>query len=363
MAFDIVEWASANLKLVSTCPSEKGHEEGQYECPRCGLPRLWINHDTGDWICWHDQNRGKLAGLIAWVEGISFGEARERLVENELDSWRWRPPPRKPEPPPIPELPKEFRSLDGGDHWIVPEYVEKRRLAVPVLHRFGVGFCTTGPWHDRLIFPIKGHMGQLRGFTGRAMNDRVTPRWKHASGSRASESLYGFDQVYARHREVVLVEGPTDVIRLATMDVPAVGMFGKRLTSTQIVMLKDAAMKKVVVMPDTNDEEACLVAKETSIRLSDLGMVGTLAWLPMGIDPGAAKRSEVAAALEGQGKWELRKEIEIRKWFSSVRAEEERKFRESMREMFARTEPAMREARAAIAAAKAKERGSAACGA
>jgi hypothetical protein len=89
-------------------------------------------------------------------------------------------------------------------------------------------------YEDRLLIPIiQG--GRLVGFQARRISDEAYPGGKYLTvNAKTARALYNRD-VAMFHRDVVIVEGPTDVWRVGP---EAVALFGKTLKSGQRELMK-----------------------------------------------------------------------------------------------------------------------------
>jgi hypothetical protein len=107
---------------------------------------------------------------------------------------------------------------------------------------YGVGYChSVDNWDDhrqlidRIYLPM--HMrGELMGWQGRGYRPEQFPPYYNMPGLKKSLMLYGFDQA-AQHRDVVVVEGVTDVWRLAQAGIGAVALLGKTFSLQQRTLL------------------------------------------------------------------------------------------------------------------------------
>lgn len=297
MSFDIEDWARASLRVSGECAGhDDGHRELVAECPFCGrADKLWINAEKRKWTCYYCSEGGSLALLVAKVEGVSVREATERILLEErgpvelqrlqsmLSVLPYEESVSTPAPYPLP--PGFVPVWDGRtQRWSVPTYLwEKREIQARTARAYGIGYCEEGRWAGRLVLPLY-RCGLYQGFTTRAVNDALTPKYLTAPGLDKSHLLYGYDQVFLREH-VCLVEGPFDVLSMSQRGFPAVGLMGKGLTSAHIHLLRASCVKRATILLDGNDETAPLAACKAAIKATGYFEDVRVGWLPEGLDP------------------------------------------------------------------------------
>ncbi|QDV25292.1 CHC2 zinc finger domain-containing protein [Aureliella helgolandensis] len=109
---------------------------------------------------------------------------------------------------------------------------------------------------DRIVFPVKDIRGQPRGFIGRAVAEDARQRYLFTRSFQKSKHLFGADVVRKAIASdsdageegtiepleyVYVVEGPTDVLRLAGFGLHAVAAMGSDLSETQAELLGELA--------------------------------------------------------------------------------------------------------------------------
>ena len=180
---------------------------------------------------------------------------------------------------------KGFERDDVKSAW---EYIASERgFSKEVVDKFGIGFVPKGGkmkdhllrlgyslddiqaaglldrygrdlLRNRLIVPIMDRLGRPIAFAGRTMLARGVPKYLNTANSPIFQkkfALYNFDDALrvARHsgkRQVVVVEGYFDVIRIASIseDVPVVGKMGIALSEQQMQLL--TKFDEIVLIPD-----------------------------------------------------------------------------------------------------------------
>jgi len=126
------------------------------------------------------------------------------------------------------------------------DYLHQRAFTDAILKDFHIGYCPAGPGYfsNRIVFPIYDCLGDVRGFSGRAIPGTSSVKYlnsKESEGFSKSRLLFGL----SRNREdiflkdkVIFVEGFTDVLALAQSgnNLCVAGM-GVALTEPQLALI------------------------------------------------------------------------------------------------------------------------------
>ena len=82
MAFDIESYVQDNLQNVKRSTGS----ELNATCPFCDKPgRFYINTDTGCWICFKCEEKGRnVAAIIAVIEGMSIEQAKAAMMKRSV---------------------------------------------------------------------------------------------------------------------------------------------------------------------------------------------------------------------------------------------------------------------------------------
>jgi hypothetical protein len=117
-------------------------------------------------------------------------------------------------------------------------YMEKRGVSAEAVQALRLGYCPTGDYQRRLIFPVY-QGGDLvywtNRFCGKAYRKTKNPPNKEGHYT-AQECLLNYDNALGA-RLVALVEGPFDVLAYWYNGIPALGLIGKRLSERQVALL------------------------------------------------------------------------------------------------------------------------------
>jgi len=332
-ASDLVQIAGEHLALrrvgrrwVGLCPF---HAEKS--------PSFSVNGEEGLYYCFGCGAKGDVITFVREVEHLEFAEAVERLagragiqityddaavskerqrravlVDAMVDAVEWY----------------HQRLLSGRDGAAARSYLRDlgydgdtvrayrlgwapdewdalcRALRVPVdvLTQTGLGFLNRlhrqqDVFRARIMFPIFDVRGDPVAFGGRQLPGGDPPKYKNsAEGPLYSKSrvLYGLNWAKAdvvNSREVVVCEGYTDVIGLATAGVPrAVATCGTALAEQHFHTLKNFARRVVLAFDADPAGQAAAERLYQWEQRYELDLA--VAELPGGLDPGDLSRSD-----------------------------------------------------------------------
>lgn len=126
------------------------------------------------------------------------------------------------------QLPYDFRSLaenDGSiDYKMAINYARKRKLTMCDIVKHNIGFCTKGPYANRLVFPSYDKDNNLNFYSCRSFYDDDPYKYKN---SEFSKNIVGFENLVDFDFPIHLVEGALDAIALRRNAIP---LFGKTMS-------------------------------------------------------------------------------------------------------------------------------------
>ena len=165
------------------------------------------------------------------------------------------------------------------------------------LVRQGAAGDTYDFFRDRLIFPIISAEGKVLGFSGRALNDELQPKYLNSPESpiyHKSDSMLGLQMARSAIRErdqVVIVEGNFDMLRLQQEGLRnVVAPLGTSLTDRQIRFLSRITSHFVLLF---DGDAAGLKASHRALPLFlPLGISPRVVFLPTGEDPDSFVRKK-----------------------------------------------------------------------
>lgn len=293
-----------------------GDSEWALTCPACGKEdKLVVNTAKGGWHCWVCEEyrvnwegrrvpvkgAGGIVALVQWLEGcsrerasalVAAGAAPEVPVDLSMLGDVLEAPTELLEAVPVPP-PQGWRPIWGN----IP-YCERRGISAQDVIDFGLGYCDTGRYRNRLIFPV-WEQGKLLYYQARAMwDERPGEKYIKAlnppnipGAVHMSDVLMNLDT--ARHfPRVGIVEGPVDCVH-AGLD--SVCTWGKKISDKQILRLMRAGVRAVDLMWDGPSEEEPRGAWPEMIQVAaKLSAIfdTRLVFLPHG-DPGDYSRGDL----------------------------------------------------------------------
>ena len=157
---------------------------------------------------------------------------------------------------------------------------------------FGLGYCKKGRYANRIILPYVCPNGS--GFTARDITGYSKQKYLNASGVNRRSLFYGWREENIGG-DIVLCEGPLDVLRLYEHGIAALGLLGKTLSQGQYgLLMKFPINTAITVMLDPETQlESLRIVKTLSNRFDDI----YIASLPDGIDPGDSSLEQAWDAL------------------------------------------------------------------
>lgn len=203
----------------------------------------------------------------------------------------------EPEPKTAPAaLPESFQLLDGADtdHWARRAWCSLIERGMPpsqiVRHR--VGMCLTGPFHHRVVFPIR-RKRRLLGITARTFVS-ATPKWLH------SKDFTDAFEVSPASGPVVLAEGVMDALAIAratSYSLGVVALLGTKLSQRKRRSLRGRREAILWLDPDAAGLGPRGLGR-LSAQLADLGVRSE--WVPPvegGSDPGDLEDAQILRGL------------------------------------------------------------------
>lgn len=281
--------------------------EGQTEllttCHLCfdERPRLYIEADTGLWMCFRCGEKGNLLSLLVRQVELSFATAyplAENIgvlpaVDTPVVIEAHRPPP-----PSSVLLPPAF-IRDAGDRY-AGDYFAGRGLHRHLVPEVGAGYCLTGYYAHRVIVPVVTQ-GALRTWIARSWKPLEKKKVLMAVESQASRALFGYDLLVEERsywKELIIVEGVFDALRLWDMGYrETIATLGAHITDLQLALLKRLKPEHVVIMRDADEAGDTAAIQEGRILLNNMFIV-SIAHLPVGTDPGEASALDIRTALD-----------------------------------------------------------------
>ena len=302
-----------HIDYVTRGPNTKKGEIS-IQCPWCGSEdpsqHLGINLTHDAWGCHRNPtHRGKSATyLIRALLGCSqsqallvvrqYGAADPETLDQALQALSATPEA----PEAVVEalvMPPDFRLIKNNENsGRFIRYMHHRGFENPekVGRIYGLRFCTTGRWKDRIIFPVH-QRGKLVAWTGRAISNPINAPRYLSTGDAIKTALFNEDEIFLGGNVLFITEGPMDAIKVdyfcRKYMSSATCVFGTSITIDQISILKQVSkkFKHTVLLLDPE-------AIETSFNIIEWLPNTIMGRVPDGVeDPGAMNEQQVIKLL------------------------------------------------------------------
>ncbi len=247
----------------------------QYHCPFCHHRKRKLEvHLVApyEWNCWTCSTKGR--GLYWLLKRLNSAFVPE--LERIVGSYKYIPSTtgntfldkmasisngyKLPSPiSPVLTLPAEFKSLadtDGSiEHKIAMNYAIKRKLTPCDIIKYHVGYCPTGPFANRLVFPSYDADNNLNFYSCRSYHD---DGYKYKN-SEFSKNIIGYENMIDFNYPVSLCEGALDAISLKRNAIP---LYGKSLSKKlKLEICKSACPEFNIILDDDALNSAIRIAQ------------------------------------------------------------------------------------------------------
>ena len=222
-------------------------------------------------------------------EGI---KAKEYLKKRNLDE----------------EAIKEFDlGLALGGNYSLNKLLTNKKYSLDVIERLGLVNQNNDYVNDvfqrRIMFPIHDLDGNVVGFTGRIYEDTNQAKYINSKESnifKKGQILFNYHrakQEIKRKKEVILVEGNMDAIRMYTSGIKnVVALMGTSLTNEQVEIIK-GLRAKIILMFD-NDSAGEIATYQNGTILEEANLTPSIVRLSKEKDPDEYIIKNGAQALE-----------------------------------------------------------------
>jgi DNA primase len=214
----------------------------QYHCPFCKHHKMKMEvclEEPNKWNCWVCNTKGRgiywllkkmnvSSDILGKVENLSSqGSSRNNLSAFDAKLLSLRKPQANTEAIEMHDLMPEFKSLaenDGSrEYTIALNYTKKRKITTCDIIKYNIGYCTKGPFANRLVFPSYDKHNNLNFYSCRSYYD---DGYKYKN-SEFSKDIIGFENLVDFDFPIYLCEGALDAISLKRNAIP---LFGKTMS-------------------------------------------------------------------------------------------------------------------------------------
>lgn len=151
-------------------------------------------------------------------------------------------------------------------------YMFERKLNQKVIDYFDIGLDESA---YAITFPVHDLYGNVRLIQRRSI---VGKQFQNDEGAHRGEFVYGLYQVYKNLswiKELYICESPIDALTCWVHRVPAVAIFGSRITATQVKLLRMLPVRRLISALD-NDEAGNEGSEKLKKELGDTKMIWRL---------------------------------------------------------------------------------------
>ncbi len=228
---------------------------GLKSCPFCGDSRhhFAIKKTNGKINCWSCQKNGSFINFLMKIEKISFPKAK-KISENYIDNnYFFEEDEEKHIPFQGDILPKEASINFPKIHL---DYLKSRGFnPQQLIKKYKLQAChNLGKYRFRIIAPVFIKK-QIVNFVGADVTGKSEIKYKFPPNNKVEitihDTLYNIDDIDIGGY-CVLTEGITDSWRIGK---GAICSFGKNLSQSQINLLIEKEINRVIIIPDSDAQE------------------------------------------------------------------------------------------------------------
>lgn len=214
-----------------------------WRCPFCGHAKrkLEIDIHTDEngynrWACWVCGTKGRTIRSLLKHLNLSRVEAESVLQFVKKGEHVDYVPQTN-----IVRLPEEFQPLEKASYTSlyankVRSYLMNRGLTEIDFIRYGIGYCMTGQYKDRVIIPSYNENNQLNYFIARSLDDRAFAKYVYPEAKK--DLIIPFENLICWNQPIILVEGVFDMFAIRRNCICLLGKF-----------ISSALMKKIIENP------------------------------------------------------------------------------------------------------------------
>ena len=233
-----------------------GRKNIEIRCPYCGISdqskNMGLSLDSTKWGCWREKDHRGISPAKLIRELLKCSHSEAMGLARTYFEWNGTFIGRKEDISFVSiSKPPEFHPFTFNDrnesHFI--NYIENRGLDPEVIaRRFDLHYAMQGNFSWRLVTPIKFEHRWYT-YVARAISKQDPIRYKacpkEITTTRPADFLFDYDNL-SGGKLLVVVEGLFDVFKISSTFIPGVHatcLFGKVITSHQILLLQKLALK------------------------------------------------------------------------------------------------------------------------
>jgi DNA primase len=206
------------------------------------------------WHCWVCDKKGRSLYTL-----LKLIRAPKALID-EVREYKPKYKRNKVEEQQTLYLPKEFKNFmtDPGTTIYYKQaykFLKDRGVDATEIARYGIGYCTDGPYSERIIIPSYDNDGILNYFTARSFTGS---NYKYKNPP-VSKDVIGFEFFVNWNEPIILCEGPFDALSIKRNAIP---LFGKTIPTELLKKIYTKNVKEIYIVLDED-------ARKDSIKLVD----------------------------------------------------------------------------------------------
>ena len=255
---------------------KRARDNHAFHCPFCNhrKPKLEINMATNEegknfWECWVCQTKGRtIRSLLKQlntpkdtaVDILKYVPRGSHIEYKQLS---------------IIELPKEYQPLYSASTTsvvanLVRKYLYERGLTDNDFIKYSIGYCTTGDYGGRVIFPSYTESGTLNYFVARSYDGNF---FKYKNPETSKDIIF-YENLINWNAPIILCEGVFDAIAIKRNAIP---ILGKSLSLSLYKKILTSKLTDIYIALDTDAQTAALSIAE---KLTSAGFKVYLVELP-----------------------------------------------------------------------------------
>ena len=255
---------------------KRARDNHAFHCPFCNhrKPKLEINMATNEegknfWECWVCQTKGRtIRSLLKQlntpkdtaVDILKYVPRGSHIEYKQLS---------------IIELPKEYQPLYSASTTsvvanLVRKYLYERGLTDNDFIKYSIGYCTTGDYGGRVIFPSYTESGTLNYFVARSYDGNF---FKYKNPETSKDIIF-YENLINWNAPIILCEGVFDAIAIKRNAIP---ILGKSLSLSLYKKILTSKLTDIYIALDTDAQTAALNIAE---KLTSAGFKVYLIELP-----------------------------------------------------------------------------------
>jgi len=247
----------ASLEVILGKGQKRARDNYAFHCPFCNhrKPKLEINMHTSQdgfnpWECWVCETKGRTIKSLLKQLKTPRDQAQDVLKYLPKGS------DTEYQQLSILELPKEFQPIWNASTTsvvanTVRRYLYERGLTDNDFIKYNIGYCTTGDYGGRIVFPSYSSSNQLNFFVARSFDGSY---FKYKNPETSKDIIF-YENLINWNEPIILCEGVFDAIAIRRNVIPILGksisnsllkkIITSKVTDIYIALDRDALSKAI----------------------------------------------------------------------------------------------------------------------